>query len=108
MPRGDSNHRRKQKGKGDRSTGEEYPLIPVSIDDGEGGPSVRLLDLGKDVALSSIPGDGWCNFWRQDDWSATAYFYHESPGGLLPPIAAADLRTAGLVVDGDSLARMDT
>jgi hypothetical protein len=84
---------------------KNVPLIPVSIDQGDRGPFVRLLDRGE--PLSSVPEDGWCNFWRQDDWSATAYFYHESPAGLLPALPPAAFRTKGLSLQGDPSARKD-
>ncbi len=85
---------------------KKIPLIPVSIDQLDRGPFVRLMDRGE--PLSSIPEDGWCNFWRQDDWSATAYFYHESPAGLLPALSPAAFRTNGLSLQGDPSARKDT
>lgn len=50
------------------------PIILVSVDTGEIGGFVGLNDPG-----AQIPGKGWCNFWRQDDWSATAYFYLDAP-----------------------------
>jgi hypothetical protein len=73
------------------------PLIPVSIDTGETDGFLKLMDMAQPVDLeaTSIP-DGWCNFWRQDDWSATAYFYLDSAAGVLPPIAPASYRIAGL------------
>ncbi|MFI5385109.1 MAG: glycoside hydrolase family 172 protein [Fimbriimonadales bacterium] len=71
------------------------PLIPVSVDTGDAGGFVKLLEPGgfrsQDPAKRlrefhagrqrAEASDGWCNFWRQDDWSATAYFYLDSPGG---------------------------
>lgn len=76
------------------------PLIPVSIDAGATEGFVRLMEREQPVDLeaSSVP-DGWCNFWRQDDWSATAYFYLDRPEGVLPPLASPALRTAWLSTD---------
>jgi len=73
------------------------PLLPVTIDTAEENGFLRLMDREQPVDLQSpeIP-DGWVNFWRQDDWSATAYFYLDSAGGVLPPIAPAAERIAGL------------
>jgi len=71
------------------------PLIPVSLDIGADGGFLSLMDLDQPVDLNSMP-DGWCNFWRQDDWSATAYFYLDTPEGVLPPISPAPSRAAGL------------
>jgi hypothetical protein len=77
------------------------PLIPVSVDPDEGGPFMRLMDSPQPVDLRTAP-EGWCNFWRQDDWSATTYFYLDSAGGLLPPIAPATFRAAGLATARDA------
>jgi Protein of unknown function (DUF2961) len=89
--------------------GRGTPLIPVSIDAGAENGFARLMELDQPVDLQSaaIPA-GWCNFWRQDDWSSTAYFYLDSPEGGLPLIAAAPMRTAGLEAAGDPAARADT
>jgi Protein of unknown function (DUF2961) len=58
------------------------PLVPITIDAGEQG-FIKLLDLPhQPIDLSAQP-DGWCNFFRQDDWSATAYFYLDTPEGQL-------------------------
>jgi hypothetical protein len=51
-------------------------------------PAPRLSDAG-------LP-DGWVNFYRQDDVSATAYFYLDRPESGLPPLAAVSLRAAGM------------
>jgi hypothetical protein len=85
------------------------PLIPVTIDTGAEGGFLCLMDQEQPVDLhaASIP-EGWCNFWRQDDWSSTAYFYLDSPEGALPPIAPARARAAGLEPAGDPEARADT
>jgi hypothetical protein len=85
---------------------KNVPVIPVSIAQGDKGPFVPLMDKGG--ALSSVQEDGWCNFWRQDDWSATAYFYHESPAGLFAAIPDAPRRAAGLHSDGNHSGRNDT
>jgi hypothetical protein len=57
------------------------PLVPVTIDAGEHG-FIKLLDMPEPIDLQAQP-DGWCNFFRQDDWSATAYFYLDTPEGQL-------------------------
>jgi len=55
------------------------------------------LDLDQPIDLQSPSApDGWCNFRRQDDWSATAYFYLDAPGGVLPPLAPVAERIKGL------------
>jgi hypothetical protein len=83
------------------------PLIPVTIDTGQPGGFLRLLDQEPPVALTDLP-DGWCNFWRQDDWSATAYFYLDAPQNALPPLAPASERAAGLALVENTGARADT
>jgi hypothetical protein len=52
--------------------------------------------------------DGWCNFWRKDDWSSVAYFYLDSPTNGLPAIAAAPARIAGLMPSANAQGRADT
>jgi len=84
------------------------PLIPVTIDRGGMEPMFGMADrkLPIDLKDPSIP-EGWCNFWRQDDWSSTAYFYLDSPEGAFPPLMSASSRVEGLVAVGDTAARMD-
>ena len=50
----------------------KIPLIPVSIDNGGGLAS--LYQDKKPLDDPSLP-NGWTNFYRSDDVSATAYFY---------------------------------
>jgi hypothetical protein len=40
--------------------------------------------------------DGWMNFYRSDDVSATAYFYLSTPSDDLPAIQAASVRADAL------------
>ena len=70
-------------------------IQPVSIDAGENG-FVRLLEReGQKLDDESLP-DGWTNFYRRDDWSATAFFYLDSPENGLPSIAPMEDRIIGL------------
>jgi len=71
------------------------PLKPISIDDN--GKLIKLLEMNPVPNLedASLP-EAWTNFYRRDDWSATAYFYLDSPENGLPPIAPAAERIAGL------------
>jgi hypothetical protein len=39
--------------------------------------------------------DVWCNYFRQDDLSATAYFYLDRPASTLPRIQKLADRLAG-------------
>jgi hypothetical protein len=84
------------------------PIIPAVIDPVQMTALVHLQDMKQPVNLRdpAIPG-AWCNFWRQDDWSATAYFYLNSHEGVLPPIPPAPVRAAGLTAEGDTQARAD-
>ena len=72
-------------------------LNPVSIDTGKVGGFVRLMDLPQPVDFLSeeIP-DGWCNFWRQDDWCATSYVYLDRPEGQLSELQDVAERIANL------------
>jgi hypothetical protein len=71
------------------------PLIPVSVDAGDRrGGFEALLASGK--ALQEVKLDGWTNYYRSDDVSAVAYYYLDRPEGVLPAIAPAAERTAGL------------
>lgn len=51
------------------------------------------MDLPQPIDLTNpaIP-DGWCNFYRQDDWSSTAYFYLDRLENGLPPVGSATAR----------------
>lgn len=75
------------------------PLLPVSIDPyGEtAGQLVKLLEMEPPKQLDdpSLP-KGWCNFYRQDDWTSTAYFYLSTPENGLPPIASVTDRIKNL------------
>jgi len=71
------------------------PLIPVTID--SGGKLTLLYEEGKitDLASAGLP-DGWTNYYRSDDLSATAYFYLNTPSSKLPAIQPAAYRTTKL------------
>lgn len=71
------------------------PLIPVTIDTGTG--LALLYEEGKvtDLTTSGLP-DGWTNYYRSDDVSATAYFYLSTPSSNLPAIQPVGYRTAKL------------
>jgi hypothetical protein len=71
------------------------PLIPVTID--AVGKLSLLYEKGKaaDLSDSTLP-DGWTNFYRSDDLSATAYFYLDTPSSALPELQPVAYRTANL------------
>lgn len=58
-------------------------LQPISVD--VSGRIYNLLDMAHPPRLADkdFPG-GWTNFFRRDDWSATAYFYLDRPTDDLP------------------------
>lgn len=68
----------------------------VSADGGNLQRFVNVFDEGLDAADPAIAGSGWCNFYRQDDWAAVAYFYLDAPENGLPPLAPVAERVAGL------------
>jgi hypothetical protein len=71
------------------------PLIPVSID--EGGKLWQLYEKGNTTQLNDRRlADGWTNFYRSDDMSATAYFYLDRPASELSSLQPVSYRTARL------------
>ena len=75
-------------------------LKPVTI---SAGPDnfVPLLEEGiKNLEDESLP-EGWTNFYREDDVSATAYFYLDKPVSGLPPLVNVEKRTEGLKIKKD-------
>ncbi|AIE85459.1 hypothetical protein OP10G_2091 [Fimbriimonas ginsengisoli Gsoil 348] len=73
------------------------PMIPVTLDPGDPHPMIHLMgrETPVDLATEGTETD-WCNFWRQDDWSAVAYFYLDRPENSLPPLAPAAERVRDL------------
>jgi hypothetical protein len=75
------------------------PLIPISAS----SPAfTKLLEMSPvpDLNDAKFP-EGWINFYRQDDWSATAYFYLDKPQNNLPRIVPVRERTMGLLPGGN-------
>ncbi|MAM19193.1 MAG: hypothetical protein CME35_09500 [Gramella sp.] len=70
-------------------------LIPISS--GEAPNFVKVLEQNPvpDIHDENFP-TGWTNFYREDDVSATAYFYLDSPTSNLPAIQNVDLRIKNL------------
>lgn len=68
------------------------PLIPISV--AADNVFVKLLEKDKYLSLGdSSFNNGWVNFYRQDDVSATAYFYLDKPDHDLPSLPSIQLRT---------------
>lgn len=58
---------------------------------------IRLLEPGaKRLEEFPVSEGGWVNYYRQDDFSAVAFFYLDKPENGLPPIAPVAARIAGL------------
>lgn len=70
------------------------PVKPVSINN---GGFTKLLDVSPalDLEDESLP-DGWVNYYRQDDFSAVAFFYLDSPASNLPELAPVEERTEAI------------
>jgi len=75
------------------------PLIPISA---SSAAFTKILEMSPvpDLNDAKFP-EGWINFYRQDDWSATAYFYLDKPQNNLPRIASVRERTIGLLPGGN-------
>ena len=69
-------------------------LIPVTV---AGNPMIKLLEQSPvpKITDSNFP-QGWTNFYRSDDVSATAYFYLDKPTAGLPALVPLPLRVADL------------
>lgn len=59
---------------------ENVKLEPISLASSDG--FWRLLDNPKDIFDEDFP-NGWVNFYRIDDYSATSYFYLDKPSSRL-------------------------
>jgi hypothetical protein len=72
-------------------------LRPVTIDPTDRSTFVKLLERTPAPALDSagLP-DGWVNFYRRDDVSATVYLYLNTPSSDATRLAPVAERTAGL------------
>jgi hypothetical protein len=70
------------------------PLIPVTV---SGKEFTKLLEKTPAPQLTdaNFP-EGWTNYYRQDDVSATAYFYLSTSTSDLPPLQETQVRTEAL------------
>jgi len=59
---------------------------------------IKLLERPDfpDVFDDKFPADEWVNFYRVDDYSATAYFYLDKPVNDLPALVPLAKRLKGL------------
>ncbi|MDO6434985.1 DUF2961 domain-containing protein [Flavitalea sp. BT771] len=69
---------------------------PVSVMTSKG--LIKLLETPgyPDLFDPSFPADEWVNFYRVDDYSATAYFYLDKPESNLPALVPLANRLKGL------------
>jgi hypothetical protein len=59
---------------------KDLPVIPISLDPGPGHSMTHLMTTTPPTDVRTLEQkEGWVNFWRQDDWSATAYYYLDRP-----------------------------
>jgi D-arabinan exo alpha-(1,3)/(1,5)-arabinofuranosidase (non-reducing end) len=72
-------------------------LRPISIDPTDRATFVKLLERNPAPSLDTagLP-DGWVNFYRRDDVSATVYLYLDSPWSDALPLAPVADRVADL------------
>ena len=70
------------------------PLIPVTV---SGKEFTKLLEVPSAPQLQdeNFP-EGWTNFYRQDDVSATAYFYLGTPTSQVSALQDTKIRIEGL------------
>lgn len=66
------------------------PLVPVSLYAND--HLTRLLETPMNWKEKNDP-DGWVNFYRVDDYAATAYFYLDKPENDLPELEKIEIRT---------------
>jgi hypothetical protein len=71
-------------------------IKPVSV---SGVKFHKLFEMNPapDITSDAFP-KGWTNYYREDDISATAYFYLDKPVNGLPPIGSMEVRTKDLLV----------
>jgi hypothetical protein len=72
-------------------------LIPVTVTAWDYSHEWELLAMENAPKLSDpdFPGT-WVNFYRLDNYSATAYFYLDRPVNNLPPLAPLKERLEGI------------
>ncbi|MCK5134909.1 MAG: DUF2961 domain-containing protein [Bacteroidales bacterium] len=73
-------------------------MTPISIHSALEFIKLLEMDPVPDIDDETLP-DNWTNFYRQDDWSAAAYFYLDKPESNLPDIAPVEKRIEGLTKD---------
>ncbi|MBK9014647.1 MAG: DUF2961 domain-containing protein [Saprospiraceae bacterium] len=70
------------------------PFIPVTVNVQAG--CIKLLEPGAPKLSDPNFPDGWVNFYRSEDYCATAYFYLDKPVSNLPGLPPLTIRVAGM------------
>jgi len=70
---------------------------PISVMTAKG--LIKLLEEPSfpDINDDKFPADEWVNFYRVDNYSATAYFYLDKPTNDLPPLQSLEERLKGIL-----------
>ncbi len=71
------------------------PLIPVSLDNADGFHAFYKKPESNNLVGTNFK-DGWVNFYRSDDVSATSYFYLSTPTSSLPALQNLAVRVYNL------------
>ena len=71
-------------------------LIPVTVATQNDLLKLFEMDAIPKISDQNFP-EGWTNFYRLDNYSATAYFYLDKPVNSLPPLAVVAIRTEGIL-----------
>lgn len=72
------------------------PVVIVSIEDGLKYTNLLEENPERTVEGPMLYDQEWIIFYRQDDYSAVAFFYLDRPENGLPPLPARETRTEGL------------
>jgi hypothetical protein len=76
------------------------PVKPVSVDGN--GHFIGLLEPNAPKISDENLPTGWVNYYREDDYCTTAYFYLDRPSNELPDLPPLEVRTAKLANGGGS------
>jgi hypothetical protein len=68
--------------------------LPIEIVSHDGEEMEHLY--GKGFIPDCHSPQGWYNYFREDDFSSTAYFYYDRPAGGLPALPSRELRVSDL------------
>lgn len=74
---------------------KEVPLKLVTVDAQPEFVKLLEMKIPPKIQDPDFP-EGWTNFYRQDDVSATAYFYLDKPTSDLPELQSVHVRTSNL------------